>query len=44
VIDLELMNKRNEEERKLLVLREKEKELRINELKIRELRKLARQM
>jgi hypothetical protein len=38
------MVKRTEEERKLLIIREKEKELKINELKIKELRKLAKQM
>lgn len=38
------MTKRTEEERKLLIIREKEKELKINELRIKELRKLARQM
>jgi hypothetical protein len=38
------MAKRTEEERKLLIMREKEKELKINELKIKELRKLARQI
>jgi hypothetical protein len=42
-VDLELIVRRAEEERKLLILREKERELKINELRIRELRKLIRQ-
>jgi hypothetical protein len=32
-----------EEEKKMLILREKEKELRLNELRIRELRKMFRE-
>ena len=43
-IDIELIHKRNEEEKKLLILREKEKELTLNKLRIKELRKLARHM
>ena len=43
-IDIELMLKRTEEEKKMLIMREKEKQLKLNELKIKELRKLARQI
>ena len=41
-IDLEFEQKKLEEEKKLLILREREKEFRLNELKIKELRKLVR--
>ena len=42
-VDVQLILRRNEEEKKLLILREKEKELKINELKIKQFRKLVRQ-
>lgn len=42
-IDGELLLKRQEEERKLLIIREKEKELKLNEIRIKELRKLVKQ-
>ena len=40
---MELYKRRVEEEKKMLILREKEKELRLNELRIRELRKMFRE-
>ena len=42
-VDVELILKRNEEDKKLLILREKERQFKINELKIKELRKMIRQ-
>ena len=41
-IDIEYEQKKLEEEKKLLILKEKEKEYRLNDLKIKELRKLVR--
>lgn len=41
-VDNELHQRRLEEEKKLLILKEKEKELKLNEIKIKELRKLIR--
>ena len=43
IIDLELYKKRVQEEKKMLILREKEKELKLNELRIRQLRKMFRE-
>lgn len=42
MIDHELHQKRQEEERKLLILKEKEKELKLNEMKIKELKRLIK--
>ena len=42
LIDQELHQKRVEEEKKLLILKEKEKELKLNEIRIKELKKLVR--
>ena len=39
-IETELQAKRVEEEKKLLILKEKEKELKLNEIRIKELKKL----
>lgn len=42
MIDQQLYQKRQEEERKLLILKEKQKELKLNEMKIKELKKLIK--
>ena len=38
---MEQGNRRAEEERKLLILKDKEREVRLNEIRLKELRKLA---
>lgn len=41
-VDAEYSQKRREEEKKLIILKQKERELRLDVLKVKELKKLAR--
>ena len=41
--ETELANRRSEEEKKLLILRDKEREVRLNDLRLKEFRKLLMQ-